>query len=148
EAGPLPYSSQWNFGIQREVSRGLIVETNYVGSSGVHLQVNLPNNQVPFAAAEQLAQANTSVTTQNARPFPSVGQFSAIRMAGHSSYHGLQIAAARRYTTGISFTAHYTWSKSMSDGDGLFSFSQPTGLNVGQFPTLFRYLDRSVSEFD
>jgi outer membrane receptor protein involved in Fe transport len=148
EAGPLPYANEWNFGIQRELARGLVLETNYVGSSGVHLQLNLPNNQVPFAAATQLAQANTSVITQNARPFPNVGQFSAIRMAGHSSYNGLQITATKQYTSNFAFIANYTWSKSINDGDGLFSFSQPTGLNVGQFPTLFRNLDRSVSEFN
>jgi hypothetical protein len=148
EAGPLPYASEWNFGVQREVLRGLILDTNYVGSSGVHLQLNLPNNSVPFDQATALSQANTSVTTQNARQFPSVGQFSAIRMAGHSSYHGLQISAKRQYTSNFAFIANYTWSKSINDGDGLFSFSQPTGLNAGQFPSLFRNLDRSVSEFN
>src|SRR5690242_12168386 len=32
QAGPLPHALEWNFGIQRELSRGLIVETNYAGS--------------------------------------------------------------------------------------------------------------------
>lgn len=148
EAGPLPYASEWNFGVQRELISGLIVDTNYVGSSGVHLQLNLPNNQVPFADATTLAQVNANVVTQNARPFPNVGQFSAVRMAGHSSYHALQIAARKQSTGNLAFVANYTWSKSINDGDGLFSFSQPTGLNVGQFPTLFRNLDRAVSEFN
>ncbi len=148
EAGPLPYASEWNFGVQREIMRGLILDTNYVGSSGVHLQLNLPNNLVPFDAATQLAQINTSIATQNARPFPSVNSFSAIRMAGHSTYHGLQISARRQYTANFSFIANYTRSKSMNDGAGLFSFSQPTGLNGGQFPTYARNLDRSVAEFN
>jgi hypothetical protein len=103
---------------------------------------------VPFTQATSLAQVNTTVNTQNARPFPSVGSFSAITMAGHSSYHGLQISARRQLSGHLAFVANYTRSKSIDDGDGLFSFSQPTGLNVGQFPTLFRNLDRSLSEFD
>lgn len=148
QASPLPYAAQWNFGLQREVMRGLILETNYVGSAGVHLQLNLPNNTVPFAAATQLAQVNTTVNTQNARPFPSVGGFSAIVMAGHSSYHALQITGRRQFNSNLAFIANYTWSKSIDDGDGLFSFSQPEGLHVGQFPTVARNLDRSLSEFD
>jgi len=95
-----------------------------------------------------LAQVNTTVNTQNARPFPSVGGFSAVVMAGHSSYHALQITARRQYNANLAFIANYTWSKSIDDGDGLFSFSQPEGLHVGQFPTLTRNLDRSLSEFD
>ena len=148
QAGPLPYASEWNFGVQRELMRGLILETNYVGSAGTHLPLNLPNNQVPFAAATAIAQVNTTVNTQSYRPYPSVGQFSNIQMAGHSSYHGLQVTARRQLAGNLSFIANYTWSKAIDDGDGLFSFSQPTGLNVGQFPTLFRRLDRSLAEFD
>ncbi len=148
EAGPLPYAAQWNFGVQRQLGSGLVLDTNYAGSSGVHLQLNLPNNQVPFDKVTELALANTTAVTQNARPFPNVGQFSAVRMAGHSSYHALQINARKQSTANLAFLVNYTWSKSINDGDGLFSFSQPTGLNVGQFPTLFRRLDRAVSEFN
>jgi len=148
QINPLPYAATWNAGVQSEVMRGLIIDVNYVGSAGVHLPINLPYNQVPFAQATALAQVNTTVNTQNARPFPSVGAFSAITMAGHSSYHGLQLSARRQYTSNLAFIANYSWSKSIDDGDGLFSFSQPEGLNVGQFPQLYRNLDRSLSEFD
>lgn len=148
QINPLPYSEEWNFGVQRELLRGLILETNYVGSAGVHLQLNLPANTVPFAAATQLAQVNTTVNTQNARPFPNVGGFSDVVMAGHSSYHSLQVTARRQYTSNLAFIANYTFSKSIDDGDGLFSFSQPEGLHAGQFPSLYRNLDRALSEFD
>jgi hypothetical protein len=148
QINPLPYAAEWNFGFQREVARGLIVEANYVGSSGVHLPINLPYNSVPFSSATQIAQVNTTANTQSFRAFPSVGGFSAIAMAGHSSYNGLQLSARKQYSETIAFVANYSWSKSIDDGDGLFSFSQPTGLNVGQFPNLYRNLDRSLSEFD
>src|SRR5689334_18974058 len=121
EASPLPYAAEWNFGVQRELARGLIVEVNYAGSSGVHLPLNLPYNNVPFEAATLIAQVNTQAFTQSLRPFPSVGSFSAVSMAGHSSYHGLQITARRQYTTNLAFIANYTRSKSIDDGSGLFS---------------------------
>ena len=148
QINPLPYAAEWNFGVQREVFRGTILDVNYVGSSGVHLPLNLPYNQVPFAQATAIAQVNTAVNTQNARPYPNIGAFSATTMAGHSSYHGLQVSARRQYSSNLAFIANYSWSKSIDDGDGLFSFSQPTGLNGGQFPSQFRQFDRSLSEFD
>jgi hypothetical protein len=77
-----------------------------------------------------------------------VNGFSAISMAGHSSYHGLQLSARRQYSTNLSFIANYTRSKSIDDGSGLFSFSQPNFFDQGQYPGYFRNLDRAVSAFD
>ena len=148
QAGPLPYSMEWNLGVQRELARGLIADVNYVGSSGVNLPLNLPYNQVPFSEGTQLAFLNNTVATQNARPFPSVGGFSAESLAGHSSYNALQMSLRRQYSSNLAFVANYTWSKSIDDGSGIFSFSQPEGLFTGQFPSLYRNVDRALSEFD
>jgi hypothetical protein len=148
QAGPLPYGLEFNFGVQREFMRGLIVETNYVRSSGVHLPLNLPYNTVPFASATQIAQTNTQAFTQSQRPFPSIAGFSAISMAGHSSYNALQITARRQFTGNLAFIANYTRSKSMDDGSGLFSFSQPLTFDEGQFPSVYRKVDRALSAFD
>lgn len=145
---PMPYGAEWNFGVQRELPGNTILDMNYAGSSGNHLPINLPYNFVPYALGTALAQANTTVTTQNARPYPSLGGFSAVAMAGHSTYHALQVTARRQYGEHLAFVAAYTRSKSLGDSDGLFSFSQPAGVNVGQFPQLFRNLDRGLSEFD
>ena len=148
QAGPLPYASQWNFGMQREFAGGLILEANYAGSGGVHLPLNLPYNRIPFSLAAEAAQMNTQTFTQSLRPFPSVAAFSAISMAGHSSYHGLQLTARRQYTSNLAFIANYTRSKALDDGSGLFSFSQPEVFDEGQFPSEFRKFERAVSAFD
>jgi hypothetical protein len=148
QAGPLPYALEMNVGVQREFMRGLIVEVNYARSSGVHLPLNLPYNTVPFASATQIAQTNTQAFTQSLRAFPAIGGFSAISMAGHSSYNGLQITARRQYTGNLAFVANYTRSKSLDDGSGLFSFSQPEVFDEGQFPSVYRKVDRAVSAFD
>jgi hypothetical protein len=91
---------------------------------------------------------NTQAFTQSLRPFSSVAAFSAISMAGHSSYHGVQFTARRQYGTNLAFIANYTRSKSLDDGSGLFSFSQPETFDEGQFPRDFRKFDRAMSAFD
>ena len=148
EEKPMPYGSQWNFGVQRELPARIVLDVNYAGSAGTHLPINLPYNQVPFSQATALAQANVAVTTQNARPYPNVGGFSAISMAGHSSYHALHVTGRRQYGEHVAFVATYSRSKAIGDSDGMFSFSQPQVVNVGQFPQLYRFLDRGLSEFD
>jgi hypothetical protein len=148
EVNPLPSALTWNLGVQREVLHGTIVDLSYVGSRGVHLPLNLPFNQVPFERGTEVARQGNAVATQMARPFPTVSGFSSFVHAGSSAYHALQIKATRQTQGNLSFHTVYTWSKSMDDGSGLFSFSQPNGLDSGQFTSLFRHLDRAPSAFD
>ena len=148
EINPLPYAMEWNFGVQHEFSGGVIVDTSYVGSRGLHLPLSLPFNQVPFNVVEQTGFQGNALATQNARPFPHVAGFSTFMHGGSSVYHSLQMRASKRFNRNFGFTANYTRSKSIDDGSGLFSFSQPNGLDQGQFINLFRRLDRGLSQFD
>ncbi len=64
-----PYAQQWSFGIQREVSRALVVNVAYVGSKGTHLTVErqlnqlnpLPLNKNPFGPNEPLTITDCTV---------------------------------------------------------------------------------------
>ncbi len=64
-----PYAQQWSFGIQREVTRALVVNLAYVGSKGTHLTVErqlnqlhpLPANTNPFGPNEPLSIADCTI---------------------------------------------------------------------------------------
>jgi hypothetical protein len=150
QASPTPYAEQWNIGVQRELGRGTVADINYVGTHGVHLAINLPTNTVPYDPAIDTAVglANTTTTTQLARPFPGVGSFNSLNMMGTSSYNALQMSVRRQMGESLTFVTNYTWSRSIDDASGLYSFSQPSGLNLGQFPQQFLSLNRGLSEFD
>ena len=150
QASPLPYVEQWNFGMQREIAKGTIVEVNYVGTHGVHLPVELPTNTVPYDPAidAAVALANTTLATQQARPYPGIGSFNSINMEGTSSYQALQASVRRQYGSNLTFVANYMRSKSIDDASGIYNFSQPSGLNLGQFPQQFLGLNKGLSEFD
>jgi hypothetical protein len=148
EISPLPNSLQWNFGIQREVARATVVDISYVGTRGLHLPLSLPFNQIPVERGQEVEEIGTQVARQLARPFPTVAQFGSFMHAGTSSYHGLQVKGTRNVASNVSFQAVYTFSKSIDDGSGIFPFSQPNGLDPGQFVNFYRFLNRSVSAFD
>jgi hypothetical protein len=150
QVNKLPYAEEWNFGIQREVARGLIVDANYVGSHGVHLAVNLPTNYPPYNVAidNAIALAGTTLATQEARPYPNIAGFNAINMEGTSSYNALQLSVKRQFNENLMFIANYTRSKSLDDASGVYSFSQPSGLNLGEFAQQFLGLNKGLSEFD
>ncbi|MPY88372.1 MAG: TonB-dependent receptor plug domain-containing protein [Luteitalea sp.] len=148
EASPLPYSQQWNVGVQREVGYGTIVDVSYVGSRGRHLPLSLQFNQIPFDRAIEVVEADSNLATQLARPSPNVAGFGSFMHVGNSIYHSLQLRASRQLTSRVGFQATYTWSKSIDDGSGLFNFSQPNGIDRGQFFDLFPEINRSLSSFD
>jgi hypothetical protein len=150
QASPLPYVDQWNFGIQREVSKGTIAEANYIGIHGVHLPFELPANTVPYDPATDaaVALANTTLAAQQARPYPDIGSFNSINMEGTSSYQALQVGVRRQYGSDLIFVASYVRSKALDDASGIYNFSQPSGLNIGQLPQQFLGLNKGLGEFD
>lgn len=145
---PLSYSLQWNLGVQQDLGKGVIVEAAYVASRGVHLPLILPYNDIPLARALDAARTTNNTERQNLRPYPHLVRFNAYVNEGSSVYHSLQLKAERRVSQRASFLTTYTFSKSIDDGSGIYNFSQPGGLDAGQFPSLRRDLERAISAFD
>lgn len=136
-----PYSSQWNFNIQRELPRNVLFEIGYAGSRGVGLFENRQWNQL---RPELLAQGD-ALRTQVANPFfgqiavgglanRTVARAQLLRPFPHfdgvasqnaswatSSYHALEAKAEKRYASGLSILASYTYSKMMDYGTGPFA---------------------------
>jgi hypothetical protein len=148
EIDPMPRSLQWNFGIQRQITRTTLVDVSYVGTRGLNLPLSLQFNPIPFERAEELARIGSGVENQRARPFPTVNSLGSFVHAGTSSYHSLQVQARREFANRFGLLGSYTWSKSIDDGSGIFAFSQPNGLDQGQLPHFFRNLDRGLSSLD
>src|SRR5262249_6720654 len=74
-----PYSQQWNFSIQRELPKQMLVSVAYVGSKGTHLTAQLNANQLvpvnaaqnPFLPGQPLDSAFCTVIAQAANGTPS-----------------------------------------------------------------------------
>ena len=100
---PNPYSAQWNIGIQRELGWGVALDTSYVGNRGLHLNMvrnlNLPDRLTGVA------------------PNPAFGQFRYYDGSDNSHYNALQTQIQKRFSSGVSFTAAYTWASNTSWGD-------------------------------
>ncbi|HTV55857.1 MAG TPA: carboxypeptidase regulatory-like domain-containing protein [Terriglobia bacterium] len=104
---PNPYSLQYTLDVQRDLGRGFILDTGYIATRGLNLdlldeQTNLPNRL-------------TGVT-----PDPAFGQFKYYQAADISSYNGWQTSLERRFRNGLLVGANYTWSRSFaydSDAD-------------------------------
>jgi hypothetical protein len=148
---PLSLNQQWTASVQQSIPGGTVIEIGYVGSHALHLPLYINDNLPNFNQATAIAFANTTLATQNARPFPTLGTLTGSYNVGSSSYNSLQVTGRRRFGTAFSMQSSYTWSHNIDDGSGIFNFSQANGLNAGQYPsdpTIRRTQERSNSAFD
>ncbi len=144
-----PAVYQWNLNVQREVGRDFLISAAYVGSRGVHLETGdnsnvrtdsqIVNGQKFFPAIPSPAAARIN---------PNFRAIQLLGFSGDSYYHGLQLGATKRYSSGLQMQASYTFSKSIdtnSSIDTVFSNGQMGGDRQDPFDPS---LDRAPSDFD
>jgi outer membrane receptor protein involved in Fe transport len=130
----MPLVQQWNLGFERQLPLALTLEVNYVGNHALHLSSNVNENQVPLSAVPAVQLANSSVTTQNAQPFPNLKSFTVNSNIGSSNYNGLQVSVTRQFNKQLAVLSNYSYSKSMDDGSSIYNFSAPNGTANSQYP--------------
>ena len=134
-----PISYQYNLNLQRELAQNLLLEFGYIANVSHHLTANdLSLNQV----APALTGAGN---TQLVRPFPQFSNVSWINPSiGNSTYHGGFIRLEKRYTGGLAFLTHYTFSKFIDDVESANEFGS-TGSYMDAYN---RRLDKARSGSD
>ncbi|HEY0729903.1 MAG TPA: TonB-dependent receptor, partial [Pyrinomonadaceae bacterium] len=106
-----PMIQQWSLGIQREIRRNLVAELSYVGTKGDHLIRPLDINYPSPADVNRVGLANANTV----RPFLGYRRIQWRETSARSRYHGMLSSLSYRFTSGVSLTASYTWSKTMTD---------------------------------
>ncbi len=105
-----PYVAQWSFGVQRELTRGMSLEVDYLGSAGSHLQRLQSYNTAPPGPG--------NINTR--RPYPIFnGNFQVMNGPSHSNYNGLQARFQQRFTHGFTLLSSFSYSKSMDNASGI-----------------------------
>jgi hypothetical protein len=134
-----PISYQYNFGVQREVARDLLVEVGYIGNVSHHLTANdLSLDQVP-------PEMMTAGNSQLVRPFPQFSNVTWINPSiGNSTYHGVFARAEKRMSGGLSLLAHFTFSKFLDDVEAANEF----GTTGSYMDAYNRRLDKGLSGSD
>ena len=116
-----PYIEQYSLGIQRELPKGMLLETTYVGNVGHHL-IRQPNVNFPNLAS---VAANPSFSTNYFNPYKGFTGISQYRSDSNSNYNSLQIYLSKR-TGRITYTASYTFAKTLGDSQSN-GYSSRTG---------------------
>jgi hypothetical protein len=152
----LPYSINWNFGVQHSF-KNYVAEIRYVGTRGVHLDVqNIINLQSLVSPAHFLptfvnapsqaqldALPNTLAGLSSGDPevasYENAGfsnLITAFLPIGSSTYHGLQTSLQRRFSNGLAFQASYTYSRDIDDSTADFHSTDITPRRQQDFQDL------------
>ncbi len=112
----MPYTMNWNGGVQYELSSRVLLEVNYQGSASVGLLNRWDQNVVPLDVSRDPAQLERVRTSyQNFRPFTQFGNIFHFSNYGHSSFHSGTVKMEKRYSRGLSLTSFYTFAKAIDE---------------------------------
>jgi len=127
----LPQIHQWDFIVEREISRNTVVSASYLGSFGNSLP-NFVDTNLPQAARTVAlnivggpfaGQTYLTPIFVGPRPNTAFAQITEIRSDVVSKYHALVLQANRRLTRGLQFQANYTLSRSSDTGQTSTTFT-------------------------
>jgi len=118
-------SNQWNLNVQKQFGQSTTFQIGYVGQRTTHLMVPMPYFQ------KQLLPNGTVAPTRflagNPSLINSIGQISGTASNGNQTYHALQVVWQKRLSSGLQYSAAYTWSKCMSDAIGYYGAGGQSG---------------------
>jgi hypothetical protein len=160
----LPYSINWNFGIQHAFAKDFTAEVRYVGTRGVHLDVQSRINRRSLVTSQaslptffnQPSQADVDALTTSLADLKAPGSFvpefaaagfesniTADTPYGASIYHGLQTQLNRHFRNGLTLQVAYTFSRTIDNSTADFFTTSLTPRRPQDFQDW--KADRSVS---
>jgi hypothetical protein len=164
------YTYQWNFTVQHQFAQDLSLEAGYAGLRGIHLpQGGLNLNQInpiylsmgsqlknlvpnPFYGTVQFGTLSqpTVQLGQLLLPYPQYTSLSDPGgYVGDSTYHSLQVKAEKRFKTGGTVLASYTFSKILANVETLTSWLETQAGGVSGVQNIYNFAaEKALSNFD
>jgi hypothetical protein len=132
EFAKMASNAHWSFGVERQFPGGMVVDANYVGTSGRHLPGTLNvNDPTPATGA-----------IQGRRPYALFGTINYNNQDASAIYHSFQASLHKRTSNGLWYTVSYTFEKNIDKGqqvemggDG-FMARYVDGANIPQILTV------------
>ncbi len=122
----LPTVDSWNATVQHQLTNSITVEAAYVASKGSHgFAGDGPNYDVNPVS---IAGFGTALTQNERRPlFPNI-PFDLGNFYGNdasSSYNAFEAKVEKRFTNGLQFVSHYTFSHANGYDSNYYAISHP-----------------------
>jgi len=123
---PAQYIEQWSASIEKGLAKEIILEAGYQGARGFHLQrSHLINNALPGPGPIQPRRPYQHATFLDGTVFPPdvqvqsatfpVSSINLLEDTARSWYDAGYVNLRRRFSSGFSLLANYTYAKNLSD---------------------------------
>ena len=103
---------QFNFSVQRELSKDIVVTLGSVSSAGAHLSW-APNLDLPTPGAGSI-----SARRPYAAVLPGVSTITWLESAGNSFFSSMQASLEKRLNKGLYLLANWTWAHGLDNAGG------------------------------
>ena len=146
-----PIAEQFSLEVQRALDLNTIFRIGYVGTKGTGLFQTLDGNPrtlcsaVPIRIDDPVTGAFTVLGCP--RLDPSAGAIRLYANTGSSIYHSMQLSMDRRFNSGLSAGAHYTWSSFIDTASDPFNASVRGEVAIAQ-NSFDRGAERARSTYD
>ena len=108
-----PYSMQYIFNVQREISKDLVAEVGFIGSVSHRLEgLRAVNESLPAPRA-------LGIPERLRAPFPEFGRIQLVDNGGNGNYNSLGAKLTKRYSAGLTFLMSYTYSKAIDTSSAI-----------------------------
>ena len=116
----VPYYLQWSAGVERELSAGMTLRAQYVGTRGYDLTYQMHVN-----GYQTVCDGCFAPYPYLKPPDPRFGDVIQFMSNATSRYNGLQLTLQRRPSAGLSWIVNYTWSHTQDEvsNGGFLPFS-------------------------
>ncbi|MCC6368923.1 MAG: TonB-dependent receptor [Bryobacterales bacterium] len=138
------YVQQWNFNIQQETVKHIVLTAGYVGSKGTHQPLQRELNPAIYRPGATLANID-----QRRIYAPALASIADYESIGFSSYHALQLSLNKRFSGHYTVLANYTFAKSLDNGslDTFGGWQNPMDLRAEKGPSDYDVRKRFVASF-
>jgi hypothetical protein len=116
------YYEQAHLGVQYQLAKDFVLESNYVGTFGHKLIGIVSRNSYngEYVGEDTGLYSETPIN-------PGFGAINFRTNCCDSNYHGLQTTVRKRFTGGLEFNANYTFAKAMDDISDTFTGKATSG---------------------
>jgi hypothetical protein len=146
-----PVAEQFSLGVQRQLNTDTVFGVGYVGTKGTGLFQTLDGNPRTLCSAVPIRVDDPTTGDFTVlgcpRVDPSAGALRLYANTASSIYHSLQLSIERRFRSGLSAGAHYTWSSFIDTASDTFNPSVRGEVAIAQ-NSFDRSAERARSTYD
>lgn len=146
-----PSVYNWSFGIQQDLTHGLLLDIAYAGNVQRHLLDTRNLNAVPYGS--NFLPQNQDPTTGKVlnsnflRPYVGFQDINYLEFGGFANYNALQLQVIKRFSNSFTLHLSYAWAKALDLADGnagavnpILDYQTwdygPAGFNIQQSATI------------